>query len=164
MSAYHIDVEVDELDIGRVVRDQKVMVAVDAIPDEDFVGHVADISPGPIKGTSSGIVAYEVTIALDSDEPRLLPGMTADATIETERLEDVVVVPNRAVSIDRTSGEPVAYVEKVDEQGNPARVEIELGMRNETVSQVLDGLSEGDEIIIRGRSRREELERVFQGG
>ncbi len=164
MSAYHITVEVDEIDIGRIARGQNVVITLDAIPDKDFEGHVADISPGPIEGTSSGIVAYEVTIALDGEDPRLLPGMTSDATIETDRLENVVVVPNRAVSIDRTSGEPVAYVEKVDEQGNPIRVKVELGLRDEAVSQVLAGLDEGDQIIIRGLSSREQLERVFQGG
>jgi HlyD family secretion protein len=163
MSAYHIDVEVDEIDIGRLAMDQSVVIAIDAIPDQEFNGHVADISPGPIQGASSGIVAYEVTIALDSDEPRLLPGMTADATIETDRLENVLVVPNRAVSIDRSGGEPVAYVEKVDESGNPVRVEIELGLRDETVSQILSGLDDGDQIVIRGLSRQERLQQVFEG-
>ena len=163
MSDYHIDVEVDEIDIGRVARDQGVVVIVDAIPEEDFAGHVADISPGPIRGLSSGIVAYEVIIALDSDDPRLMPGMTTDATIEIERLEEVLVVPNRAVSIDRSSGEPVAYVEKVAEDGNPTRAKVELGLRNETVSQVLSGLDDGDQIVIRGLSRQEQLQRAFQG-
>jgi HlyD family secretion protein len=164
VSAYHIDVEVDEIDIGRVARDQSVVIAIDAVPDEEFAGHVADISPGPIQDVSSGIVAFEVTIALDSDDPRLLPGMTADATIEIERLGNVLVVPNRAVSIDRSGVEPVAYVEKVDEEGNPVRAEIELGLRDETLSQVLDGLEEGDQIVIRGLSRQEQLRRVFQEG
>jgi HlyD family secretion protein len=163
LSAYHIDVEVDEIDIGRVTRDQSVIVTVDAIPDEEITGVVADISPGPIQSASSGIVAYEVTIHLSSNSPRLLPGMTADATIETERLENVLVIPNRAVSIDRSGGEPIAYVEKVDETGNPVRTEIELGLRDETKSQVLDGLEEGDQIVIRGLSRRDQLQRVFQG-
>jgi HlyD family secretion protein len=162
-SAYHINVEVDEIDIGRIVRGQNVVVLIDAIPDEEFSGHVADVSPGPIQDVSSGIVAYEVTIALDSDDPRLLPGMTTDATIETERLENVVVVPNRAVSVDRSSGEPVAYVEKVDEDNQAVRTEIELGLRSETVSQVLHGLEAGDQIVIRGVSSRERLQRVFQG-
>jgi HlyD family secretion protein len=164
LSAYHINVEVDEIDISRIALDQSVAVNLDAIPDEEFQGHVADISPVPVQGASSGIVAYDVVVALDSDDPRLLPGMTADATIETKRLENVVVVPNRAVSVDRSSGEPVAYVEKVDELGNPTRVEIELGLRNETVSQVLSGLEAGDRIVIRGLSSRERLQQVFQGG
>jgi HlyD family secretion protein len=162
-SAFHIDVEVDEIDIGRVAPDQSVIVAVDAIPDEDFTGHVAEVSPGPMQGASSGIVAYEVTINLDSDDPRLRTGMTSDATIETERMEGVLVVPNRAVSVDRSGGEPVAYVEKVGEDGNPARTEVELGLRNETLSQVLSGLEVGDQIVIRGRSRRDQLQQIFQG-
>ncbi len=164
MSAYHINVDVDEIDIGRVARGQKVSVSVDAIPDETFEGHVATISPGPAQGDTSGIVAYEVRVDLDSEDARLLPGMTADATIETQRLASEVVVPNRAVSIDRSSGEPVAYVEKIDDQGNPRRVEVELGLRNETVSQVLSGLEDGDRIVIRNISRREQLQQVFQGG
>jgi HlyD family secretion protein len=164
VSDYHIDVEVDEIDIGSIANGQDVLIAVDAIPDEEFTGHVTDISPGPIESASSGIVAYEVTIALDADDARLLPGMTADATIETERLENVVVVPNRAVSVDRSSGEPVAYVEKVGDDGNAVRTQIELGLRSETVSQVLDGLEEGDQIVIVGVSGRERLRQVFQEG
>jgi HlyD family secretion protein len=163
-SAYHINVEVDEIDIGRVAPGQKVLIAIDAIPDTEFSGHIDSVSPGPIQAASSGIVAYEVTIALDSRDARLLSGMTTDATIETERLENVLVIPNRAVSIDRTSGEPVAYVEKVDEQGNPLRTQLELGLRNETSSQVLSGLEEGDRVVIRGSSRRDQLQQVFQEG
>ena len=90
--------------------------------------------------------------------------MTTDATIETERLEDVVVVPNRAVSVDRSSGETVAYVERVGDDGNAVRTEIELGLRSETVSQVLDGLEAGDQIVILGVSSRERLRQVFQEG
>lgn len=163
-SAFHIDVEVDEIDISRIALDQEVTITIDAIPDEDFAGHVADIAPGPSQDISSGIVAYEVTIELDSDDPRLLPGMTADSTIETDRLENVLVVPNRAVSIDRSGGEPVAYVEKVDEGGNPVRTEVELGLRDETVSQVLEGLDEGDQIVIGSLSRQEQLRQVFSEG
>jgi HlyD family secretion protein len=105
-----------------------------------------------------------VTINLDNNDPRLRAGMTADATIETDRLEEVLVVPNRAVSVDRSSGEPTAYVEKIDETGNPVRTEVELGLRNETVSEVLSGLEDGDQIVISGLSRQERLQQVFEGG
>jgi HlyD family secretion protein len=164
MSAFHLTVEIDEIDISRIEPGQHVTILVDAVPDTAFEGHVSAIAPGPAESSATGIVAYEVTIDLDSDGTRLLPGMTADATIETDRLEDVLVVPNRAVSIDRESGLPVTSVETVDEQGNPTRVEIELGLRNETVSEVLTGLEEGDQVIIGSQSRREQLRRAFQGG
>ena len=164
MSAFHLTVEIDEIDISRIERGQHVTILVDAVPDTEFEGHVSDIAPGPAESSATGIVAYEVTIDLDSDDTRLLPGMTADATTETDRLEDVLVVPNRAVSIDRESGVPVTSVEMIDEQGNPTRVEIELGLRNETVSEVLTGLEEGDQVIIGTQSRRDQLRQAFQGG
>jgi HlyD family secretion protein len=163
LSTYMIKVEIDELDIGRVAPDQRAAISIDAITDVDFEGHLSEIAPAPLESTS-GIVAYEVTISLDTYDPRLLPGMTADATIETESLEDVLVIPNRAVSIDRDSGAPVTYVERLDEEGQPVRAEIELGLRNETVSEVVSGLEEGDRVVILQQSRREQLQRVFQGG
>lgn len=164
LSAYHINVDIDEIDIGRVRRDQAVTIAVDAIPGIRFEGHISDIAARPGAGASGGIVAYQVTIALDTTDARLLTGMTADATIETDRLENVVVVPNRAVSIDRSSGEPKYTVLKVVKGGLRDRVEIELGLRNDTVSQVLAGLDEGDQVVISQQSRQEQLQRVFQGG
>jgi len=163
LSAYFIKIEVDELDIGRVALGQPAAIFIDAIPNVAFEGHISEMAPAPLASTS-GIVAYEVTISLDTYDSRLLPGMTADATVETERLEDILVIPNRAVSIDRASGLPVAYVEKLDEQGQPVQTEIELGLRNDEVSEVVSGLEEGDQVVILEQSRREQLQRVFQGG
>lgn len=164
LSAYYLTVEVDEMDIGRVREGQKVSVAVDAFPDIRFEGHVAEIAVRPASTSTSGVVAYRVTIALDNPDTRLLPGLSADATIETERLEDVLLVPNRAVSIDRSRGEPRYFVEKVGPDGLSTPVEIELGLRGETVSHVLQGLSEGDRVVVRKISRREQLQRIFRSG
>ena len=79
----------------------------------------------------------------------LLSGMTAYATIETRRLEEVLVIPNRAIQIDREGGQSTVYVEKLGEKGEVMRVEIELGLRNGEVTQVVAGLDEGDQVIIR---------------
>jgi HlyD family secretion protein len=164
LSAFHIDVDIDEIDIGRIKRGQVATTAIDAIPDTRFLGHVSDIAAQPAAESTSGIVSYRVTIALDTHDAPLLTGMTTDATIETDRLENALVIPNRAVSIDRTSGEPKYTVEKIDAQGLPTRTEITLGLRNDTVSEVLTGLAEGDRVVIGQESRREQLQRVFQGG
>lgn len=151
-SAYLLKVEVDEMDIGRVNRGQPVQVSLDAMPDETFKGQVADIAPRPLKSSdSTGIVAYEVIISLLEDDARLLTGMTALATIEVERLEQIVVVPNQAIQIEQNGNRPVMYVEKLDDQDNLMRVEVELGLRNGTVTQVLAGVDEGDRILIRNQ-------------
>ncbi len=150
-SAYLLKVEVDEIDIARITRGQSVTVELDAFIDQELTGAVTDISPRPIQGDANAIVMYEVTITLDTAETglNLLSGMTANAAIETGRLEETVVAPNRAIQIDRTGPEPVIYVEKVGDDGQPVRTEVELGLRNGAVTEVVSGLTDGDELIIR---------------
>jgi multidrug efflux pump subunit AcrA (membrane-fusion protein) len=86
--------------------------------------------------------------------------MNVNATIETERLENVVVVENRAIEFDRSTGK--AFVEKVIDDQTTERTEVTLGRRGGTVSQILDGVEAGDTIVIRQRSRREELQQAIQ--
>ncbi len=150
-SAYLLKVEVDEIDISQVKPGQEAAIRLDAFVNQEFQGVVTDISPRPVKKDTNAIVMYEVTITLDSggDAPGLLSGMTANATIQTGQREAVVVVPNRAIQIDRSGSQPFVFVEKLDETGNPSRVQIELGARNGSVSEVIAGLEEGDQVVIR---------------
>lgn len=150
-STYLLKMEVDEIDIGRIRQGQPATVSLDAFAEQSFAGTVTDIAPRPVEKEGNNIVTYEVTITLDpSGQPlNLLTGMTASAAIETRQLKDVVVVPNRAIQIDRAGSEPVIFVEKVDGQGQTTRVEIELGSRNGKVTEVVAGLKEGDQVIIR---------------
>ncbi|MBN1218635.1 MAG: HlyD family efflux transporter periplasmic adaptor subunit [Anaerolineae bacterium] len=150
-SAFLLKAEVDELDISRIGRAQNALVVIDALLDKEFEGRVADISPRPVQDDQNAIVMYEVIIAFDTgnEAANLLPGMTANATIETRRLAEVVVVPNQAIQIDRTTGGATVYVEKLDSEGNAVKTEIELGLQDETVTEVVTGLDEGDQVIIR---------------
>ena len=164
LSAYRITVEVDEVDIGRVRVGQKVSISVDAFPETRFEGRVAEIAPRSTSAGTGGVVSYQVTIVLNNPETKLLLGLSADATIEVERLENVLLIPNRAVSIDRSRGEPRYFVEKVGTDGLTTLVEIKLGLRSETLSHVLQGLEEGDRVVVRKISRREQLQRLFRSG
>lgn len=151
---YLLKMEVDELDIGRIVRNQSAVVTLDAFVDQEYAGRVVDISPHPVQDEANAIVTYEVTIMLDTAAaaPGLLSGMTAYATIETRRLEQVTVIPNQAIRIDREGSQSTIYAEKLDEAGELMRVEIELGLRNGQVTQVIAGLDEGDQVIIRDQA------------
>ena len=80
----------------------------------------------------------------------LKAGMTANATIVTEQREGVLLLPNQAIQVDRESGR--TYVEKIV-QGEPVPVEIELGLQDEFVSEVVRGLEEKDEVVIREAAR-----------
>ncbi|GIK38733.1 MAG: hypothetical protein BroJett011_25660 [Chloroflexota bacterium] len=154
-STYLLKMEVDEIDIGRIRQGQPAEVSLDAFAEQSFAGAVTDIAPRPVEKEGDSIVTYEVTITLDpSGQPlNLLTGMTASAAIETRQLKDVVVVPNRAIQIDRAGSEPVVFVEKLDGQGQTTRVEVELGSRNGNVTEVVAGLEEGDQVIIRKQAQ-----------
>ncbi len=91
------------------------------------------------------MVSYQVRVDLSSGDPRVRAGMTANATIVTERRENVLVVPNWAVRIDRQTGQ--AYVPVQRPQG-VVETEVTLGLRNENVSEVLSGVNEGDVLVL----------------
>jgi HlyD family secretion protein len=154
-STYLLKMEVDEIDVGRIRPGQPAAITLDALTGQEFSGRVADVAPRPVKkdNAANAIVTYEVTITFDDIGPDsgLRSGLTANAAIQTQQWPQVVVVPNRAIQIDRASAEPVVFVEKLDEQGRPIRVEVELGSRNGSVTQVVAGLEEGDQVIIRSR-------------
>lgn len=151
MASYLLKVEVDEIDIGRIARSQNATITLDAFAEDSFEGTVVDIAPSPVDADAGGIVTYEVIVEVgpSSGEADLLPGMTATAAIETKRLEEVMVIPNRAVQVDREASPSIIYVEKMNGDDSPMRVEIELGLRDGQVTQVVAGLEEGDEVLIR---------------
>lgn len=150
-SAYLLKMEVDEIDIGQIRPGQQATIGLDAFFEREFAGVVTDISPRPVQADVEAIVMYEVTVSLDagSADPGFLSGMTANATIQTGQLDEVVVVPNRALQIDRSGSRPGVFVEKLNGDGQPSRVEVELGLRNGDVTEVVAGLAEGDQVVIR---------------
>ena len=67
-STYLLKMEVDEIDIGRVKQGQLATITLDAIPDQEFTGHIADVAPRPVEtdDPANSIVTYEVTITFDA--------------------------------------------------------------------------------------------------
>jgi HlyD family secretion protein len=159
ISRFHIDVEVDEIDISQIAVGQEVLITLDALLDEEIAGHVGAIAP--TASVDGGVVSYVVTVAIESTGAPLLTGMSANTIITTARNENALVVPNRYIQIDRESGK--MYVETLEEDGLTSRVEIQTGMRGELSSQVVAGLEAGDTLVLRGLSGRERLQRTFGG-
>lgn len=158
LSEYHVDVTVDEIDIGRVAEGQPVTVTLDALPGELLTGWVDTIADTAEFDT--GVVSYKVTVRIDPSNAPLRVGMTANVDIVTERRDGVLLVPNRFVRIDRTTGQ--AFVDKLV-GGEIVSTEIQIGLRDETFSEVLAGLEEGDVVVLVKESSREQLRRVMQG-
>lgn len=92
LTKMQVDANVDESDVGNVVKGQKATFLVDSYPDTIFRGVVADIRKAPI--ITQNVVTYDVVISVDNSDLKLFPGMTANITILAAKLDDTLRVPN----------------------------------------------------------------------
>lgn len=159
LGRFHMDVLVDEIDVRQVEVGQMVTVRVDAFPDRELTGKVTEVAPAA--NNVGGVIAYSVTIVPDDSDAPLRSGMSATAVIVTSKVDDAILLPNRFINLDRDTGE--AFVYKLV-GGNPVPQSVELGLRNETESQILAGLTDGDTVALVTQSSLEQLRGVFTGG
>jgi len=143
LSDFHIDVGVDEIDVGRLAEGQNVIISVDALPGAPITGMVERIAPTATE--SAGVVSYVVTVAIDPTAAPIRAGMSAIVDIITDTRDGVLVIPNRFIRIDRSTGRSYVNVKRGDQI---EEIEIVTGLRNDNESEVLQGLGEGDVLII----------------
>jgi multidrug efflux pump subunit AcrA (membrane-fusion protein) len=122
---------------------QTAQVTVDAFPDALLDGTVSTIAPAASLG-QGGVVSYRVVVSLDPTSTPIRADMTANVNIVVEELSDALLIPMWVVRVDRRTGQTYVQME-VD--GELERVDVALGVRRGGFAQVLDGLSEGDEVI-----------------
>jgi HlyD family secretion protein len=94
MSQIQIEAKVDEADIGSIKPEDPATFTVDAFPDQTFQGRVAQVRLAAT--TSQNVVTYSVMVQAPNPRQMLLPGMTANVRIVTDRRDDVLRVPNDA--------------------------------------------------------------------
>ncbi len=134
---------VDEIDIMKVQPGQKASVAVDAVPNKEFLGTVKFISPF---GTQSGnVIKFAVTVELDPYDAELRGGLSATADIGIYSAKDVLLVPV-SVIVSTPSGPMVAVVNETT--GKPEFKHVTLGKQTFEYAEVLSGLKEGDKVTI----------------
>lgn len=143
LSSFHIDVGVDESSVGALADEQPVVITVDALPDQQLTGRVNRIAP--VATEQGGIVNYKVVIGLDKSEAAVRGGMSANVDIITEVREGVLIIPNWTIRIDRGTGKTYVNLRQGDQLNE---VEIVTGLRNTNESEVLSGLTEGDEVVV----------------
>ncbi|MBN1937474.1 MAG: efflux RND transporter periplasmic adaptor subunit [Anaerolineae bacterium] len=150
-----IEADVDEADIGWLQVGQEAEITLDAFPEQILSGHVTAILPSGV--LDLGVVSYRVIIAVPANDLPLRSGMTVSCQIIKQRSEDVLLVPNNAIWIDSASGKP--FVEKqINDEIVPAF--IEQGITNDEFSEVLSGLNEGDQVVVRSLSIRDRFREV----
>jgi HlyD family secretion protein len=142
LSSLLIDVSVSEVDINRISVGQEASLIFDAMPELTYTGRVTQVSLVGV--VSQGVVNFNITLELIDADEMVRPGMTAAVNLVVAEIEDILLVPNRAVRL--REGERVVYVMR---GGRPTPVTVRLGSSSDLYSQVLEGdLEEGDEILL----------------
>ncbi len=148
------EISLNEVDAAKVKQDDKATLTFDAIDGLEITGKVVEIDT--VGTVTQGVVTYTVKINLDMQDDRIKPGMSTSSTMITDSKLDVLVVPNSAIKTQGTT----SYVEVFDPalpeststQGiastaAPQRKTIVVGLSNDTESEVMTGLNEGDQIV-----------------
>jgi HlyD family secretion protein len=144
VSPLSLTVQVDEIDVGSVHEGMPAAVALDALPGEQFPAQLEQISL--VGQNINNIITYEANVTVNADDPRIRVGMTAEATVITEQRDDVLIVPNIYIRLDRRTNQ--AFVNLVQPDGTLREVEVTLGLRGQDISEVVSGVAEGDVLAI----------------
>ncbi len=165
------EISLNEVDVAKVKVSQKATLTFDAIEGLSITGEVAEIDT--LGTVSQGVVTYNIKIVFDTQpvlrsssatatedgDERVKPGMSVSATIITDMKQDILLIPNSAI---KSSGD-VSYVEMLDEtvatstnnsggivlSKPPLKQPIQTGLANDSSTEVVSGLKEGDQIITR---------------
>lgn len=138
---------VDEVDIASIRPGQKVVVAVDALPERQFEAVVERVAP---QGrTERTVTVFDVVVRVtDKEKALLMPGMTADVRILTDVRKGVLLVPKEAV---KSKGSKAGvYILK---DGKPEFVEVSTGETDGALTEIKNGIAEGAEVITSGVSK-----------
>ena len=153
-----IEANVSEADIGKIKAGMQTSFTVDAYPTDTFTGTVKQIRLKPTE--TQNVVMYTVVVDVPNDDKRLLPGMTAFVSITTDFKENVLRIPNTTVQFkpsallrqnmkgqrptNLTATQVVVYS---FEDGKIVPHIVEVGLLDVDYAEVIEGLSEGQEII-----------------
>jgi HlyD family secretion protein len=156
-----VDLVLDETDVVQIEVEQPAVVTLDALDDVELLGRITYIAP--TADIESGVVLFAVTVTLDPTDEAVRAGMTADVEIVTTRVEDVLLVPVKAVQ--EVNGRTIVLRKSAEGEGRRSGresfvpVPVETGLVSETQVEILSGLEEGDEIVVANPAGvREEME------
>lgn len=142
ISNLELNLEVDEVDIGKVKEGLLVRISCEAFPDEEFTGKVKSISP--TARLVNNIAIFDVRVILPNPQGRLKPGMTAEGEIILMERRNVLLVPLRAVKkVGRRS-----YVEVINSEGKKDLVRVTLGEDDGTSVVIEEGLEAGMKVVL----------------
>ncbi len=151
------EISLNEVDVAKIKTGQKSNITFDAVEGLGISGEVVEIDA--VGTVSQGVVTYNIKIAFDTQDDRVKPGMSVSANIITDIKQDVLVVANSAVKSRGDShfveifnpplGPASQSTSGLASAAAPNQQAVEIGIANDTYTEIISGLKEGDQIITR---------------
>lgn len=155
MDKVKIVVNVGEKDITKLRKGEKVRVSVDAYPEENFLGRVVKVAPAVDPGSRK----LKVELEIENKDHRLKPGMFADVEIIYNEHSNVLVVPR--ISVLEKEGRTILFTV---EDGRAKLREVKTGVSDEEKVEIIEGLNEGEGVIVEGNYGLTDGAKVEMGG
>lgn len=156
-----IQSDLNQIDTGKVEKKQLVEIRIDAAPGKVFSGHVWKVAPAAEKSsdTTSNIQVFPTKTKIDREAIKeagelLKPGMSADIDIQVQTKKHALYLPIEAV-VRGKGNEGTVTVKPLDPKKKEETRKIKLGVSNDHQLEILEGLSEGDEVLIKPTSSAE---------
>jgi HlyD family secretion protein len=142
VNSFQVVAPYEESDAALIAPNQKVEVSFDAVPGLTEVGTVSSVAPA---GTQiQDVTNYYVSVVLNGVDPRLKGGLTAETKVVVGNADNVLVVPTAAVQRGGQSG----VVQVMQPDGTQRQVQVLLGMIGDTNTEIVEGLNEGQQVVI----------------
>jgi len=153
LSEILVEAEVGETEVVGVQIGQSAKIKIDAIPDKEYQGRVAEIgsSAAVRQGAGAGIRYFTVKVAIENPDERLRPGMTSSVSIVTNQAQNAVAVPIQCV-VERSKNEEDADAVKqkfvfLVQEGKAKQVAVTTGISDATHVAIVSGVKAGDSLV-----------------
>lgn len=137
--SWTVSVSLGETEIGLIEEDDQV--ELETTDGTQLFGIVSEI--GRLPSTTSGTVSFPVEITVTGDAEGVYDGTSVTATIIYERRAEVLTVPSAAVT---TAEDGTTTVTLVDADGNETEQTVTIGEVSGNLTEIVEGLSEGDQV------------------
>lgn len=145
LNEVYVKGKVDETDIGKVYLGQPARITVESFKDQKFMGRVTKISPMGVE--KDNVITFEVRVSISNEKGILKALMTANAEIVLEEHKGVLAIPEGAVVYNKDKSTAAEVPDPTSEKGK-RKTAIATGISNGAKTEVLKGLTEGQQVIL----------------
>jgi HlyD family secretion protein len=170
------EISLNEVDIAQVKVGQKTTLTFDAVDGLTITGEILEVDS--LGTVSQGVVTYSVVIGFDTQDERIKPGMSVSAAVITDAKQNVLMIPNSAIkfagntnyveipgdtSIANQLLTNVANSTGIALDVPPQQKTVQIGVANDSFTEVIGGLQEGDVVITRTVTTTSNTQTTTQG-